>query len=68
MRERLEAQLHDATAALTAHMATWECAFAVGANSHGAANHPRHRQTRAETERLATRCRELQARLDTLDA
>jgi hypothetical protein len=51
MRERLEAQLHDATAALTAHMAT-----------------PRHRQTRAETERLATRCREVQARLDTLDA
>ena len=68
MREHLEAQLNDATAALTAHMATWEYAFAMGANSHGAANHPRHRQTRAQTERLAARCRELQARLDALDA
>jgi hypothetical protein len=68
MREHLEAQLSDASAALMAHMATWEYAFAMGANSHGASNHPRHRQTRAKTERLAARCRELRARLDALDA
>jgi hypothetical protein len=67
MREHLEAQLSDASAALTAHMATWEYAFAMGANAHGAANHPRNRQTRAKAEQLQARCRELQARLDALD-
>jgi hypothetical protein len=67
MRQHLEALLSEATAALTAHMATWEYAFAMGANAHGAANHPRHRQTRAKAERLRARCRELQARLDALD-
>jgi hypothetical protein len=68
MREHLEAQLNEAAAELKAHMATWEYAFAMGAQSHGAANHPLHHQTRARTERLAARCRELQARLDALDA
>ena len=68
MREHVEAQLSEATAELTAHMASWEYAFAMGASSHGGSNHPLHRQTRAQTERLAARCRELQARLDTLDA
>jgi hypothetical protein len=68
MREFVEAQLNEATAQLRAHMATWEYAYAMGSTSHGGGNHPLHRQTRARTERLATRCRELQARLDGLDA
>jgi hypothetical protein len=68
MREHIQAKLNEATAELTAHMASWEYAFAMGATSHGGGNHPLHRQTRARTERLAARCRRLQAELDALDA
>ena len=63
MRETLEAELAEATAELKAHMATWEYAFAMAAGCDGGRNHPMHRETRARTERLAARCRELRARL-----
>jgi hypothetical protein len=63
MRETLEAELAEATAELTAHMATWEYAFAMAAGCDGGRNHPMHRETRARTEQLAARCRELRARL-----
>ena len=63
MRETLEAELAEVTAELKAHLATWEYAFAIAAGSHGGRNHPVHRETRARTERLAARCRELSARL-----
>jgi hypothetical protein len=68
MREHIEAQLSEATAELTAHMATFEYAYAMGASAHGGSSHPLHRRTRVRTERLAARCRELQAQLDALDA
>jgi hypothetical protein len=63
MGDSLETKLAQATAELKAHMATWEYAFAIAAGSHGGRNHPVHRETRARTERLAARCRELSARL-----
>jgi hypothetical protein len=63
MRESLKAELTQATAELTAHMATWEYAFAMGSSRHGGREHPVHRETRARTERLEARCRELRARL-----
>jgi hypothetical protein len=63
MRERLKAELAEATAELTAHMATWEYAFAMGASSEGARDHPLHRKTHTRTERLTARCGELRARL-----
>jgi hypothetical protein len=63
MRETLQAELAQATAELKAHMATWEYAFAMAAGCHGDRNHPTHRETRAHTERLTARCRELRARL-----
>ena len=68
MRKHIQAQLNEASAELTAHMASWEYAYAMGATSHGGADHPLHRQTRARTERLAARCRRLQTQLDALDA
>ena len=68
MREHIEAQLNEANAELTAHMASWEYAYAMGATSHGGGNHPLHRQARARTERLAARCRRLAAELDALGA
>jgi hypothetical protein len=63
MRRVLHAELAQATAALKAHMATWEYAFAMAAGCQGAGNHPVHRETRAHTERLAARCSALRARL-----
>ena len=64
MRETvLHAELAKATAELKAHLATWEYAFAMAAGCDGGHNHSRHRETRARTERLAARCRELHARL-----
>ena len=63
MRETLQAELDKATAELKAHMATWEYAFAMAGGCHGGRDHPVHWQTHARTERLASRCRELRARL-----
>jgi hypothetical protein len=63
MRERLKAELAQATAELKAHMATWEYAFAMGATSQGGRDHPVHWETHARTERLSARCRDLRARL-----
>jgi uncharacterized membrane protein YccC len=61
--ERLKAELARADAALTAHMASWEYAFAMGSSRDGAREHPRHAATRARTEELTRRCRDLRARL-----
>lgn len=61
--ERLKAELAQADAALRAHMASWEYAFAMGSSRDGASEHPRHAATRARTEELTRRCRDLRARL-----
>ena len=59
--ERLSAELDAATAALKAHMASWEYAFAMAPGAYGA--HPAHAETRKQTEQLEARCRDLRARL-----
>jgi hypothetical protein len=61
--ERLKAELAQAEAALTAHLASWEYAFAMGSSRDGASEHPRHAATRARTDELTRRCRDLRARL-----
>jgi hypothetical protein len=61
--ERLKAELEDATAALKAHMASWEYAFAMGASRQGGAEHPAHRAAREHAEALRRRCRDLRAQL-----
>lgn len=61
--ETLKAELAEADAALKAHMASWEYAFAMGASRDGGGNHPKHAATRARTEELATRVKDLKARL-----
>jgi hypothetical protein len=63
MTERLRMELDKATAALSAHLHSWEYAFAMGASAHGATNHPVLRQARAKTARLERRCGDLRARL-----
>ena len=63
MRDRLETELAQARAALRAHTASWEYAFAMAGGCHGGAEHPAHRATRARTDELLQRCRELEARL-----
>jgi hypothetical protein len=63
MRERLQAQLAQATTELKTHMASWEYAFAMAGGCHGGRDHPRHRETRARTEKLTARCRALRAQL-----
>jgi hypothetical protein len=63
MHEQLKFELEDALADLKAHMASWEYAFAMAGGCHGGGEHPVHWVTRARTERLATRCRDLRARL-----
>jgi hypothetical protein len=63
MRDRLHAQLAQATAELRRHMASWEYAFAMAGGCHGGRDHPLHWDTHARTERLTARCRELRARL-----
>ena len=63
MRDRLKAQLAQATAELRAHMASWEYAFAMGGGCHGGSEHPLHWKTHARTEELSARCRELRAQL-----
>jgi hypothetical protein len=67
MYERIRAQLEAATAELKAHMASWEYAFAMGSSHHGGSEHPTHWLTRARTEELEARCRELRAQLAQLD-
>lgn len=59
----LRVELERARAELTAHLASWEYAFAMGAGRHGAGEHPTHWLTRARTEQLEGRCRELEARI-----
>jgi hypothetical protein len=63
MRERLQAQLAQASAELKAHQASWEYAFAMAGGRHGGSDHPLHRETHARTEALTARCRELRAQL-----
>jgi hypothetical protein len=61
--ERLRAELLVAEAELKQHMASWEYAFAMGGGCHGGSEHPRHWATRAHTDQLLRRCRDLRARL-----
>ena len=61
--EDLRAQLHEAIAALQAHMASWPYAFAMAGGCHGGADHPTLQAVRDETERLCARCRDLEARI-----
>jgi hypothetical protein len=63
MRDHLETALAEARAALRAHTASWEYAFAMAGGCHGGADHPAHRATRARTDELVRRCRDLEARL-----
>jgi hypothetical protein len=61
--QRLRAELAQAKTELQTHMASWEYAFAMGGGGDGSRNHPLHRRTRARTDELLARCRDLQARL-----
>jgi hypothetical protein len=61
--DRLWADLVAVEAELKRHMASWEYAFAMGAKCHGGGEHPWHWATRARTEQLLRRSRELRARL-----
>ncbi|HZH24725.1 MAG TPA: hypothetical protein VEY49_07470 [Solirubrobacteraceae bacterium] len=63
MRQAIEDELARARAELRVHMASWEYAFAMAAGPHGGREHPVHWATRARTEQLQQRCRELEARL-----
>jgi hypothetical protein len=44
-------------------MASWEYAFAMGGGRDGARNHPTHQRTRARTDELVCRCRDLKAQI-----
>jgi hypothetical protein len=68
MRERLERELAEARAELKAHMASWEYAYAMGSGRGGGREHPLHWATRARTEELMARCRELRAQLADYEA
>jgi hypothetical protein len=61
MIERLKAELAAASAELKTHLASWEYAFAMGSRSEGAGGHPQHVETRARTQRLVARYRDLRA-------
>jgi hypothetical protein len=63
MTERLKQQLDEATRELKAHMASWEYAFANGGGPSSGRDHPAHAATRARTEELQNRVRDLKARL-----
>jgi hypothetical protein len=63
MLDPLRQELADAEAALRAHMASWEFAFANGSSAHGATAHPTHWATHPRTEELRARVRDLRARL-----
>jgi hypothetical protein len=67
MNERLKAELEQALADLKAHMASWEYAFAMAGGCHGGSEHPSHWVTRARTDNLKQRCRDLRARLAELE-
>ena len=56
-----KSQLAAANAELKAHMASWEYAFAMGSGRDGGRNHPMHAATRARTDALERRCRDLRA-------
>jgi hypothetical protein len=60
---KLRAQLAEAEAELRHHMSSWEYAFAMGQSCQGGSEHPTHWATRARTEELLGRCRDLRARL-----
>jgi uncharacterized protein YceH (UPF0502 family) len=62
----LGAQLDDAVAALKAHLASWEYAYAMAAGPDG--EHPVHWRTRERTAQLETRVADLRARLAEHDA
>lgn len=59
----LRSELEQARAELSAHMASWEYAFAMGSSRHGGGEHPTYWLTRARTDELRARCRELEARI-----
>jgi hypothetical protein len=59
----LKAELAEADAALKAHLASWEYAFAMGSSREGGSEHPKHAATRARTEELTVRVKDLRARL-----
>jgi hypothetical protein len=59
----LREELAEASAELKSHMASWEYAFAMGSSRDGGSEHPMHWETRALTDRLVARRRELLARL-----
>ena len=61
--ERLKAELAEAEAALKAHMASWDYAFAMGSTREGGGEHPKHAATHARTAELTTRCQDLRALL-----
>jgi hypothetical protein len=63
MVESIKAELAEATAELTAHLHSWEYAYAMGATSQGGSDHPILREARATTARLQRRCGDLRARL-----
>jgi hypothetical protein len=67
MPEMLKAELAEALAELKSHLASWEYAFAMAGGCHGGAEHPSHWVTRARTETLKERCRDLRARLAELE-
>jgi hypothetical protein len=59
----LKADLAAVGAELKAHIASWRYAFAMGAGRDGARDHPLHAETRARTDQLQERYRNLKARL-----
>jgi hypothetical protein len=61
--ESLREELALAKADLTAHMASWEYAYAMGSTRHDGGNHPFHVATRDRTAQLAQRVNDLKARL-----
>ena len=63
MHDQLKEELAAASAELKAHMASWEYAFAMGSSRDGGQNHPVHAATRARTEELQARYRDLRALL-----
>lgn len=62
-RARLTAELSAANGELKAHMASWEYAFAMAGGCNGARDHPTHAATRARTDELVGRFRDLRAQL-----
>ena len=63
MIDTLKVELAQANAALKAHLASWDYAFAMGSSRDGASEHPKHAATRARTAELTTRVKDLKARL-----